>query len=133
MTIGPDQQPWAHVRSASTTGDESGGKIRRPRRAQSARRRQATPHRLAARYGAKTPVTLTLQLHQRADLWMEVTVDQGRFFVPFDASVFDLVQLVIKGGYTVEELTASTALPHRRGKAALGARAEPTYSDPEED
>ena len=62
---------------------------------------------------------MTLTLHQRADLWMEVVTDEGRFFVPFDASVFDLVKQVIQGGHQVEPLTASTGLSHRRGISHL--------------
>lgn len=119
MDLHPDQEPWTNLRSPSTTPSDKPAKIRRPRRAQSSRRRQAAPHRLASRYGLKTPVTLTLQLHQRADLWMEVTTDEGRFFVRFDASVFDLVKQVIHGGHQVEELTASTGLAHRSGISHL--------------
>lgn len=115
MDLHPDQQPWTNLRSASTTSLPKEGKIGRPRRAKSRRRQAAAPHRLASRYGLQAPVTLTLRLHQRADLWMEVTTDQGRFFVPFDASIFDLVKQVIQGGHQVEPLTASTAVAHRSG------------------
>lgn len=58
-----------------------------------------------------------------ADVWMEVKTHEGRFFIPFDASVFDLVQLVIKGGYVIEEHTALTGLEHRQGVGRLGGGA----------
>ena len=64
---------------------------------------------------------MTVRLHQRADLWAEVITDEGRFFVPFDASVFDLVKQIIQGGHQVEELSASTGLTHRSGKGHLGS------------
>lgn len=120
MPIGPDQEPWTNIRSVSTTSSDSVAKIKRPRRAQRERRREAAPHRLASRYGVRAPVTLTLQVRQGADLWMEVTTDEGRFFVPFDASVFALVEQVIRGGHQVEPLTGSTGAEHRRGISALG-------------
>lgn len=119
MTTGPDQQPWQEVRRASTTSSDQTSKIKRPRRAQGSRRRQATPHRLAARYGPRTPVTMTVTIRTGADVWAEVVTDQGRFFVPFDASVFDLVQQIIRGGHWVEELTAGPSLTHRQGVAHL--------------
>jgi hypothetical protein len=112
-------EPYTNVRSASTTSLASTAKIKRPRRAKVQRRRQAPPHRLAARFGIRTPVTLTVTIRQGAELWAEVKVDGGRFFVSHDASVFDLVQLIIRGGYTIEEHTSSTALEHRRGVSAL--------------
>src|SRR4051794_20381571 len=119
MTLGPDQQPWTNIRSASTTSDKSDAKIRRPRRAQSSRRRQATPHRLASRFGPRTPVTMTVTIRTGADVWAEVLTDQGRFFVPFDASLFDLVQQIIRGGHYVEPLGSVQGLTHRRGVAHL--------------
>jgi hypothetical protein len=50
---------------------------------------------------------------------MEVVSEEGRFFIPFDASVFEVVQLVIRGGYVVEELTGSTRAAHKRGMGHL--------------
>lgn len=64
---------------------------------------------------------MTVTIRTGADVWAEVVTDQGRFFVPFDASVFDLVQQIIRGGHWVEELGASTALAHRRGISALAS------------
>lgn len=119
MAIAPEQQPWTNLRSASTTQSPQTGKIRRPRRAQSSRRRQAAPHRLASRFGPRTPVTMTVTIRTGADVWAEVVTDEGRFYVAFDASVFDLVQQVIHGGHLVEPLTASTGLAHRRGISHL--------------
>lgn len=124
MTLGPDQQPWTNIRSVSTTPDKRDAKIKRPRRAQSSRRRQATPHRLASRYGIRTPVTLTLRIHHRADLWCEVITDEGRFFVAFDASVFALVEQVIRGGHTVEPLSTTLDREHRSGKGHLAQSQE---------
>lgn len=126
MTISPDQQPWTNIRSVSTTSSPGGGKIRRPRRAQTSRRRQATPHRLASRYGVHTPVTMTLTVRTGADIWMEVLTDQGRFYVAFDASVFALVEQVIRGGHMVEELSAQLGLTHRQGVSELTRRRGPS-------
>lgn len=119
-TVGPDQEPWTELPRPSTTSGPEGSKIRRPRRAHLAGRRQATPHRLAGRYGLRTPVTLTLRLHIRADIWVEVITDQGRFFVPFDSSVVELVKQVIRGGHTVEALSTTLDREHRSGKGHLG-------------
>lgn len=58
---------------------------------------------------------MTVTIRTGADVWAEVATDEGRFFVPFDASVFDLVQKIIAGGHWVEPLTGSTGLQHRRG------------------
>jgi len=119
MDIGPDQDPWTNLRSASTTYGAKDAKIKRPRRARTQRRRQAAPHRLAVRYGPRTPVTMTVRIRTGADVWAEVITDEGRFFVPFDASVFDLVQQIIKGGHWVEPLGASTGVEHRSGVSKL--------------
>lgn len=62
---------------------------------------------------------MTVTIRTGADVWAEVLTDQGRFFVPFDASVFDLVQQIIKGGHWVEELGAVSGLTHRSGTAHL--------------
>lgn len=64
---------------------------------------------------------MTVTIRTGADVWAEVVTDQGRFFVPFDASVFDLVQQIIRGGHWVEELTASAGSAHRSGIAHLNA------------
>lgn len=117
--LGPDQDPWLELPRPSTTGGDKPGKIKRPRRAKVAGRRQATPHRLASRYGPRTPVTMTVTIRTGADMWAEVVTDQGRFFVAFDASVFSLVQAVIKGGHTVEPLSTNLARTHRSGVAHL--------------
>lgn len=95
------------------------GKIKRPRRASVAGRRQASPHRLAATYGPRTPVTMTVTIRTGADVWAEVLTDQGRFFVPFDASVFDLVQQIIRGGHWVEPMTFGLQRTHSSGRAHL--------------
>lgn len=89
------------------------------------RRRQAAPHRLAVRYGPRTPVTMTVTIRTGADVWAEVVTDQGRFFVPFDASVFDLVQLIIAGGYWVDDLSPIIAAQHRSGVAHLSQSQRP--------
>lgn len=115
-----NQEPWVNIRSASTTRAAEDAKIKRPRRAGNASRRQATPHRLASRYGPRTPVTMTLTIRTGADVWCEVVTDEGRFYVPFDASVFDLVQQVIRGGHWVEPLTAGVHMTHMSGKGHLG-------------
>jgi hypothetical protein len=70
---------------------------------------------LASRYGLQTPVTLTLRLRIGADVWVEVVSDQGRFFVPFDGTVYGLVQQVISGGHMVDPLSTMIAMEHRRG------------------
>lgn len=62
---------------------------------------------------------MTVTIRTGADVWAEVVTDEGRFFVAFDASVFDLVQQVIRGGHQVEPLTASTGLSHRSGISHL--------------
>lgn len=53
-------------------------------------------------------MTLQFVIRTGADVWAEVRTSEGRFFVPFDASVFDLVQLVIRGGYWIEPHTSVT-------------------------
>jgi hypothetical protein len=93
--------------------------IKRPRRAPQRTSGVAAPHRLASVLGPRTPVTLTLTVRRGSELWLEVIGDQGRFFLAFDASVFDLVQLVIKGGYLVHDLTGPTLATHQRGKGHL--------------
>lgn len=113
------QEPWVNVRSASTTSPPKPSTIKRPRRARSQQRGAAAPHRLASRLGPRTPVTLTVTIRTGADVWAEVLTDQGRFYVAFDASVFDLVQQVIRGGHQVEPLSSQLGLAHRRGVAAL--------------
>lgn len=115
----PEQDPWLELRAASTTSGSGVGKIRRPRRARTQRRRQAAPHRLASRYGPRTPVTMTVTIRTSSEVWAEVVTDEGRFFVPFDASVFDLVQQIIRGGHWVEPLSPSVDIEHRRGKGHL--------------
>jgi hypothetical protein len=62
---------------------------------------------------------MTVTIRTGADVWAEVITDEGRFFVPFDASVFALVQQIIQGGHWVEPLSASTDLTHRSGKGHL--------------
>lgn len=119
MTRRPDQEPWANIRSASTTSGDETANIKRPRRARSARRRQAPPHRLAGRYGPRTPVTLTLTIRTSSEVWCEVLSDEGRFYVAFDASVFDLVQQVIHGGHWVEDMSTGLDRQHRSGKGHL--------------
>lgn len=99
----------------STTSGPEGSKIKRPRRAQRGQRRVAAPHRLAPRYGPRTPVTMTVQIRTGADVWAEVWTDEGRFFVPFDASVFALVQQIIGGGHWVESLSTVVASQHKSG------------------
>ena len=113
------EQPWVNIRSASTTRAAAKGKIRRPRRARITSRRQAAPHPLASTYGPRTPVTMTVTIRTSSEVWAEVVTEAGRFFVPFDASVFDLVQQIIRGGHWVDEPTASTTSAHRRGKGRL--------------
>jgi hypothetical protein len=113
------QEPWTNIRSASTTTSDKVGKIKRPRRARFTGRRQATPHRLAATYGPRTPVTMTVTIRTGADVWAEVLTDEGRFFVPFDASVFDLVQQIIRGGHWVEPMTFGLQRTHSSGRSHL--------------
>lgn len=62
---------------------------------------------------------MTLRLRVGADVWVEVLTDQGRFYVPFDGTVYGLVQQVIQGGHTVEPLSTILATEHRRGVAHL--------------
>lgn len=119
VTLGPDQTPWVDLPQVSTTNVAPDAKIRRPRRAKNSGRRQATPHRLASRYGPRTPVTLTLRLRTGADAWLEVTTEQGRFFCAFDVSAFALVEQVIKGGHWVEPLSSILAAEHRSGVSHL--------------
>lgn len=63
---------------------------------------------------------MTVTIRTGADVWAEVLIDQGRFFVPFDASVFDLVQQIIKGGMWVEPPTFGMTRTHSSGTAHLG-------------
>lgn len=62
---------------------------------------------------------MTVTIRTGADVWAEVVTDEGRFFVPFDASVFDLVQQIIRGGHWVEPLGGASLLAHQRGKGHL--------------
>lgn len=120
-----NQEPWVNIRSASTTRASDMGKIRRPRRASVAGRRKASPHRLASTYGPRTPVTMTITIRTSAEVWAEVLTDEGRFFVPFDASVFDLVQQIIRGGHYVEAMTFGLQRTHSSGKGHLGKGVDP--------
>ena len=120
------QEPWANIRPVSTTSARSNGKIKRPRRASNAGRRQATPSRLAATHGIRTPVTVTLTLRTGADMWLEVVTDQGRFYCPFDVSAFALVEQIIRGGHWVEPLSGPLTATHHQGKRALQPDADPT-------
>ena len=63
---------------------------------------------------------MTVTIRTGADVWAEVVTDEGRFFVAFDASVFDLVQQIIRGGHIVEPLGVVTELTHRQGVGHLG-------------
>lgn len=67
---------------------------------------------------------MTVTIRRGAEMWAEVLTDQGRFFVPFDASVFDLVQQIIRGGHYVEEMTAGPMLTHSQGKGHLSRQAD---------
>lgn len=120
MPVGPDQEPWTELPRPSTTKASKSSKIRRPRRVHSEQRRAAAPHRLARLYGLQTPVTLTLRIRVSTDVWVEVLSDQGRFFVPFDGTVYGLVQQVIQGGHRVDPMSTTLASEHRRGVQALG-------------
>lgn len=62
---------------------------------------------------------MTVTIRTGADVWAEVVTDEGRFFVPFDASVFDLVQQIIHGGHLVEPLGSMTRMTHDQGKGHL--------------
>lgn len=62
---------------------------------------------------------MTITIRTSAEVWAEVVTEAGRFFVSFDASVFDLVQQIIKGGHAVEELSAAVGLQHRQGVSRL--------------
>lgn len=62
---------------------------------------------------------MTVTIRTSSEVWAEVVTDEGRFFVPFDASVFDLVQQIIRGGHWVEPLSPSVDIEHRRGKGHL--------------
>lgn len=73
---------------------------------------------------------MTVTIRTGADVWAEVATDEGRFFVPFDASLFDLVQQVIRGGHWIEEHSASTGLTHRQGVQGLKGGAASTTSAP---
>lgn len=112
-------EPWANIRSVSTTSQTSNAKIKRPRRAGTKQRRKAAPSRLAARDGVRAPVTLTLRLRTGADAWLEVITEEGRFFCAFDVSAFALVEQVIRGGHWVEPLSGGLLRVHRQGSAAL--------------
>ncbi len=112
-------EPWTNICSASTTSLDETSKIKRPRRAGQKTVSAANPHRLAGLGRAGVPVTLTLTTRRSSELWMEVVSDEGRFFVAWDASVFALVDQVVKGGHLVERSSTSTLLAHRRGKEHL--------------
>lgn len=62
---------------------------------------------------------MTVTIRTGADVWAEVSTEQGRFFVPFDSSVFDLVQQIIRGGHRIQPHSAATGLAHRQGVTAL--------------
>lgn len=62
---------------------------------------------------------MTVTIRTGADVWAEVVTDEGRFYVAFDASVFDLVQQIIHGGHIVEPLSATIRMGHESGKGHL--------------
>lgn len=96
-------EPWTNMRPPSTTSSGELGKIKRPRRAKSPRRRQATPLKGLRLYGLATPVTLTLTIRHSSTVWIEVSNHEGRFFINHDASVYDLIRQVQLGGHIIEE------------------------------
>lgn len=118
------QEPWANIRSVSTTSARTNDKIKRPRRAKGSRG-AAAPHRLAKTQGLRAPITVTLQLRTGADAWLEVRTEEGRFFCAFDVSAFALVEQVIRGGHQVERLSGPLLAEHRRGVAYLSTPPSP--------
>lgn len=70
---------------------------------------------------------MTVTIRTGADMWAEILTDQGRFFVPFDASVFALVQQIITGGHWIEPLSTILGSQHRSGVAHL--HIEPPSTD----
>jgi hypothetical protein len=78
------------------------GKIKRPRQGHTKRRRQAASLKGLALYGTACPVSLTVTIRRSADIWLEISTAEGRFFINHDASVYDLVRLVQRGGYWIQ-------------------------------
>lgn len=91
--------PELPVAAPSTTSDAESDTLRRPRRALA--RTYAPPLALARLYGPSTPVRLTVTCRYSSEAWIEVEYVHGRFWIRHDASVHDLVQRMIGGGFMV--------------------------------
>lgn len=95
-------EPWLNLPTPSTTSAAESAKIKRPRRARTPRRRQATPLKGLRLWGIACPVTLTMTIRHSSTVWIEVSNHEGRFFINHDASVYDLIRKVQMGGHTIE-------------------------------
>jgi len=96
-----EREPWTNIPSVSTTSSARVGKIMRPRQGGTKRRRQAASLKGMRLYGLACPVSMTVTIRRSAEVWLEISTAEGRFFVNQDASVYDLVRLIQQGGYWI--------------------------------
>lgn len=68
-----------------------------------ARRRQAPPLAGSRLYGLNTPVSVTFTIRTTAEIWIEVSNHEGRFYVNHDASVYALIRQIQQGGHWIED------------------------------
>lgn len=116
--------PRLWLNRPSTTSGETEPKMGRSSARRRARRRQASPLPGMRLYGEKCPVSVTFTIRTSAEVWIEVENAHGRFFVNHDASVFDLIRQIQRGGHWIEEKASPTerrdAARRRRPRGQTG-------------
>lgn len=65
--------------------------------------------------GERCPVSVTFTLRPSAELWVEVSNHEGRFWLNYDASVLDLIHQIQRGGHWLED-NPSTTRRKKRGR-----------------
>lgn len=109
-------EPKQWLPQPSTTLGTNEPKMGRSSARRRARRRQAAPLAGARVYGEKCPVSITLTIRTSAEVWIEVSNHEGRFFVNHDASLLELIRQVQRGGHWIED-NPSTIRNRKRGTA----------------
>jgi len=90
-----------NVRSPSTRPYEKPAKIRRPRQGRPVQRRKAPPLTLQRLRSGWQAVPLSLSVVIRSEVWIRVEYSHGVFWVHHDAGLFDLLEKIRCGGFTV--------------------------------
>jgi len=92
-----------YVRSVSTRAYEKPVKIRRPRQGRSGQRRKAPPlglKRLRSGWEA-VPISLSVVIH--SEVYIRVEYTHGVFWVKHDASLYDLLEVIRRGGHWIQD------------------------------